>query len=194
MKTRITEKQLRRFHRLLSVKMIDFNCGELCAPKNGGVPICCENDYVVPILFHEEFKWQRNNGKFWKRMSPKNRTIRKFIDESESYYVYSQCPGPEGCIRSKRSFTCMTFPFEPHVSRNGDILGLVYVNGDKSTCSLIGRPRKTYNPVYIANALKFWKELFALYPEEQELYIQESRKRENRKKRQRKRFSIFKTV
>jgi hypothetical protein len=88
----------------------------------------------------------------------------------------------------------MTFPFEPHVKKNGDIVGLVYVNGDKGTCSLIGRPRKTYNPVYITNAIKFWKELFALYPEEQELYIHESRKRENRKKRLGKRFSIFKTV
>lgn len=192
MKKRISEKKLRRFRRLLSVRMIDFDCGALCAPKNEGIPICCDNDYVVPILFHEEYKWHRSDGKFWKRMLPKNRTIKKFIDESESYYVYSRCPGPDGCIRSKRSFTCMTFPFEPHVNKSGDIAGLVYVNGDKSTCPLIGRPKKIYNPVYIANAIMFWKELFGLYPEEQELYIQESRKRERKKKQRGHEFTIFK--
>ena len=191
MKPRISEKQLRRFYRLLSVRMIDFDCGALCAPKNQGTPICCENEYVVPILFREEFKWHRDNGKFWKRMPPKNRTIKKFIEESASYYVFSRCPGPGGCRRTKRSINCMTYPLEPHVDKNGEIRGLTYVNDSDSGCPLKGKPQKIYNPLYISNSITFWKELFAAYPEEQETYMKESRKRERKAKRAGKRFKIF---
>jgi hypothetical protein len=183
MKKRITEKKLRRFYRLLSVRMIDFDCGRLCAPGNGGIPYCCDNDGVVPILFHEEYAWRRKTGKFWKRMPPKNREIRKFIEESESYYVFSQCPGPGRCARSKRSFNCMTYPFEPHVNKDGEIVGLTFVNTDKDDCPLVGKSKKVFNPVYISNCITFWRELFELYPEEEELYIDESSKRERRAKR-----------
>lgn len=183
MKPRLTEKQLRRFYRLLSVKMIDFDCGKLCAPKNEGIPLCCENEYVVPILFHEEFKWHRNNGKFWRRAPSKNRTIKKFIEESASYYVFSRCPGPADCRRTKRSMNCMTYPLEPHVSKDGEILGLAYVNESGNDCPLIGKPKKIFNPLYIANSIKFWDELFQAYPEEKETYMDESRKRDRRAKR-----------
>jgi hypothetical protein len=191
MKPRLTEKQLRRFYRLLSVKMIDFDCGKLCAPKNEGVPLCCENEFVVPILFQEEFRWHRKNSAFWKRMSPKNKTIKKFIEESATYYVFSQCPGPQNCRRTKRSMNCMTFPLEPYVNRDGDIEGLMYVNGSNSSCPLIGKPKKIFNPLYISNAIKFWKELFIAYPEEQETYMDESRKRERQAKRKQKKLRIF---
>jgi hypothetical protein len=191
MKTRITEKKLRRFYRLLSGRMIDFDCGRLCAPKHDGIPHCCNNEDVVPILFHEEYRWHRNNGKSWKRM-PKNREIRKFIKESETYYIFSKCTGVENCLRSKRSMNCMTFPFEPHVNKDGEIMGLAFVNVSKSECPLIGRAPKIFNPVYITNSITFWRELFELYPEEQELYIGESRKRERRAKRQGKKVRLLK--
>jgi len=191
MKSRLSERQLRRFYRLLSVKMIDFDCGKLCAPGNNGIPVCCENDYVVPILFHEEFRWHRTRSEFWKRMPPKNRTIRKFIDESASYYVFSQCPGPAGCRRSRRSLNCMTFPLEPYVNTDGEIEGLMYINGTSSSCPLIGKPKKLFNPLYISNSITFWKELFAAYPEERETYMDESRKRERKMKRAKKRLTIF---
>ena len=191
MKTRITDKKLKRFYRLLSVQMIDFDCGKLCAPKNGGMPYCCENESVVPILFYEEYKWHQGNGKYWKKMPPKTKEIRKFIEESEPYYVFSKCPGPESCVRSKRSLNCMTFPFEPHLSKDGDILGLAYANTHKAECSLIGKPEKTYNPLYISNVIKFWQAIFELYPEEEQMYFDESRKRERRLKRQGKRLRVF---
>ena len=193
MKTRISEKQLRRFHRLLSVKMIDFDCGEICAPQNNGIPKCCENEFVVPVLFREEYNWHRKNGKFWKRMPPKTKEIRKFIEESETYYVFSQCPGPKDCRRSKRSFNCMIFPFEPYVSREGNITGLMFVEGDKDTCPFLGKPQQTFNPAYIVNYVKFWTEMFELYPEEKEMYMKESRKREGKAKKKGKRFRLIRS-
>ncbi len=158
--------------------MIEFDCGKLCAPDNEGIPVCCENDYCVPVLYHEEFKWRRTDDKFWKRMPPKTKEIKKFIDESESYYVFSQCPGPASCVRSKRSFNCMTFPFEPHIDKKGEITGLSFGNNTDVECPLPNKPNKAFNRNYISNALTFWQELFELYPEEHETYMKESRKRE----------------
>jgi hypothetical protein len=191
MKTRITEKQLERFYRLLSVKMTEFNCGKFCAPKNDGIPVCCENEFVTPLLFQEEYRWHRQKSKFWKRASLKNKDIKKMVDDSASYYVYAFCPGPGECQRTRRSIVCRIFPFEPQLNKEGEVLGLVYVNSGAENCSLIGQPKKIYNPKYISNSIKFWQELLELYPPEKELYIDESKKRARRLKRQGKKLEIF---
>lgn len=191
MKHRITEKQIKKFQRLLSVKMINFDCGKLCAPENGGIPYCCENEFVVPILYQEEYKWHWHKGRFWRR-APRTKEVKKYIKECEDYYVFSHCPGHEECIRSRRSFNCMTFPFEPHLNKKGEIMGISYVNGRDVKCSLLGKPKKIYNSDYISNSIKFWDELFAHYPEEKETYMEESRKRERKAKRTGKRFKLFK--
>jgi hypothetical protein len=191
MKTRITEKQLKRFYRLMSVPMTDFDCGRICAPKNEGIPFCCENEFVTPLLFHEEFRWHRRKDRFWKRAPMDNKEIKKMVDESASYYVYSFCPGPGKCRRTRRAIVCRTFPFEPQVDKEGRVLGLVYINSGTENCSLIGKPKKIYNPQYISNSIKFWQELLDTYPPEKKLYIDESRKRERRLKRQGKKLRIF---
>lgn len=59
-------------------------------------------------------------------------------------------------------------------------------------CKLIDMPKGMYNPEYISNSIKFWEKLFEYYPEEREMYIDESRKRERRSKRSGKRFKLFK--
>jgi hypothetical protein len=59
---------------------------------------------------------------------------------------------------------------------------------------LIGRPARLYNPKYIANSIRFWSELFEIYPEEKEMYIRESRKRRRRTERKGKRFKVIRPV
>jgi hypothetical protein len=190
-KMKLTEKHLRRFYRLLSVPMIDFDCGRLCAPSNEGIPICCDNDSVVPILFREEFKLQKAKGRFWKKMPVKTKADREFVKDSYSYYVFALCPGHENCLRSRRSLNCMTYPFEPHIDRKGRVVGLVYKDEGDEECPLVRRSWKIYNPVYISNSVLFWQELTDLVPGEKELYLSESRKRERKAKRMRKRIRIF---
>ncbi|MBI4842901.1 MAG: TIGR04282 family arsenosugar biosynthesis glycosyltransferase [Nitrospirae bacterium] len=190
MKHRIAEEDIERFQNLLAVEMIDFDCGKLCAPINNGVPACCDNESVVPILFQEEYKRHWHNGRFWKR-APKTKEIKKYIKEHEDYYVFSQCPGTGRCERPKRSFNCMTFPFEPHLDRDGNVAGISYMNSREIECPLMGKPKKIYNPEYISNSIKFWNELFAHYPEEKDMYMGESLKRERRAKRAGKGFKLF---
>ncbi|UCF87104.1 MAG: hypothetical protein JSV71_06405 [Nitrospiraceae bacterium] len=183
MKKRLTEKHLRRFYRLLSVRMVDFDCGRLCAPENKGIPYCCDSELVAPILYREELAWHRKNGKYWGKMPVKNSTDRKMVKELCSYNVYAECPGPQGCVRSKRSLVCMAFPFEPHLDRDGKVLGLVFIEDGSDDCPLVRKPLRIYNPLYITNAIQFWQELIELVHDEKELYASESRKRERRAKR-----------
>ena len=174
--------------------MIDFDCGELCAPKNGGTPVCCENEDVVPVLFHEEYKYHWKNGRFWKRMPPITKEIKEFIEESEDYYVFAKCPGVSGCKRDRRSLNCRTFPLEPYLNKDGDVEGLAYADARQVNCPLIGKPMTIFDPVFIENAITFWEEMFECYPEEKEMYMDESRKRDRRiqnLKRRQKRLAIL---
>ena len=78
------------------------------------------------------------------------------------------------------------------MDKEGEIQGLTFADVSKADCPLIGKPEKVFNPDYLSNSITFWRELFELYPEEQELYMGESRKRERRAKRQGKRIILFK--
>ena len=116
-------------------------------------------------------------------MPPISKEIKKFIEEAEDYYIFGKCPGPAGCERSKRSFNCRTFPLEPYLDKDGEIVGLAYADARQVDCPLIGKPMKIFNPDYVRNVIKFWEEMFKYYPEEKETYIDESRKRDRRIKR-----------
>jgi hypothetical protein len=124
-------------------------------------------------------------------MPVRTKDDQKMTKELCSYNIYSVCPGPEKCIRSKRSLICMTFPFEPYVDRSGRVLGLVYKNDENDGCPLVGKPGSIYNPVYITNSILFWQELLDMFPEEKELYMEESQKHRRMAKRKRRKLRII---
>ena len=130
MKRKLTEKQLERFYRLLSVRMTDFDCGSKCAPGNDGVPYCCDREQVTPVLFRDEYRWHREQGAFWKKMPIKTKKEKKLVEETCTYNVFSMCPGVESCRRTLRSLSCRMFPFEPFLDKKGAVIGLVYQDGD----------------------------------------------------------------
>lgn len=190
-KSGLTDDQIRRFHRLLSVRMIDFDCGKLCAPNNNGVPYCCDRESVIPVLFSEEYNWHRKKKKFWEKMPVRTEEDREFVEDSYPYYAFSVCPGHKDCIRSMRSLNCMTYPFEPQVSRDGTVLGLIYQDQENGPCSLKGKPERIYNPKYISNAIQYWQEVIDSIPDEKDMYIDESRRRERRYKRKGLKIKVF---
>jgi hypothetical protein len=194
MTPRLTERQVRRFYRLLSVRMTDFDCGALCAPRNGGIPYCCDDTNVVPILFRSEYRMQRRRAGFWKRFRPRTRAERRMVDTACDYNVFCTCPGAAQCRRGRRALVCRTFPFEPHLDPDGQVLGLVYQDETNPGCALNGQPRRLYNPAYIRNAIQFWTELTAAIPEERRLYMAESRKRERRAARTGRPFRLFRAA
>jgi len=177
MKRKLTEKKLKQLYRLLSVRMTDFDCGKHCAPQNNGVPYCCDQEKVTPVLFKDEYQWHRQRGGFWRKMPVKTKSDRKLVEESCSYNVFAVCPGVQNCRRTSRSLTCRLFPFEPFLDSTGCVKGLVYQDGDNRSCSLREKPQHMYNQLYIRNAIRVWQELVDTFPEDKDLYMRESRKR-----------------
>jgi hypothetical protein len=192
MKRKLREKQLKRFYRLLSVRMTDFDCGRKCAPKNDGVPYCCDREQVTPVLFRDEYRWHREQGTFWKKMPIKTKRDKKLVEETCTYNVFSVCPGVESCRRTLRSLSCRMFPFEPFLDKTGTVTGLVYQDGENERCPLVGKHRRHYNQAYIRNAIRVWQELVDTFPEEKEMYLRESRRRKRLATRTGKPLRIFK--
>jgi hypothetical protein len=192
MKIQLTEKQLRRFYRMLSVKMTHFDCGKHCAPKNNNVPHCCDREKVQPLLFKDEYEWHRKQGTFWRKMPIKTKADKKLVQDTCSYNVFAVCPGAQECRRTLRALVCRLFPFEPFIDNKGFVLGLVYIGDKNGDCALMGKPRRIYNPAYIRNCIRVWQELVDTFPEEKDMYMCESRKRKRREARMGKTVRFFK--
>jgi hypothetical protein len=172
--------------------MTDFDCGKLCAPKNDGIPECCDPRTTFPILYRDEFKWHKSRSNFWKRMRPRNKEARDLAKQLDDYVTMCDCPGGADCSRQLRSLCCRLFPFEPFVDKDGNVLGLTYNYEMEDRCPLIGKSQRSFNPEYIRNSITFWREFLDLFPEERELYTDECRKLERRFKRKRQKLAIFK--
>ena len=192
MKRKLTERQLRRFYRMLSVRMTDFDCGARCAPRNSGVPYCCDRERVVPLLFKDEYKWHRAKGTFWQKMPVRTKEEKKLVQDLCSYNVFAVCPGVQACRRTQRALVCRLFPFEPFIDDEGCVLGLVYIGGENGDCLLMGKPQRIYNPTYIRNCIRVWQELIDTFPEEKDMYMHESKKRKRRAARRGETVRFFK--
>ena len=192
MKKKLTEEQLGRFYRMLSVQMTDFDCGKHCAPQNNDVPYCCDREKVVPVLFKDEYECHRKKGAFWRKMPIQTKADKKLVQDTCSYNVFAVCPGVQNCHRPLRALSCRLFPFEPFLDDKGCVLGLVYQNGENACCSLMGKPQQVYKQTYIRNCVRVWQELINIFPEEKDMYIRESRKRKRQAARTGKPSSFFK--
>jgi len=192
MMRRIDPDTLQRWYRLLDEPMLDFDCGTLCAPHNDGVPWCCDPECSVPLLLRAELAMHRTRDNYWKPMRARTAWDRQLAkDSNDADNVLCLCAGHDRCERDKRALVCRTFPFEPHVDGRGEILGLTYIHRREIPCPLYGRRRLAVNPAYVRNAIVYWREVFALYPDERELYIGESRNCRRRHRRRAERVPLF---
>jgi hypothetical protein len=175
----LTTCQLGRFFRLLSVRMLDFDCGALCAPRNRGVPYCCDGSQVIPLLYKSEYRWLAARGDQWRRMPSTEEPARTILNGAAPCNLCALCTGPARCKRSLRALACRAYPLEPHVDHRGAVAGLVFLHDDAGRCPLVAMPRSTFRSAYVRNAIVFWQELIDALPEERELFVTESSQREH---------------
>lgn len=172
----MTNEKLEHFYKLLSPEMTNFNCGELCAPLNGGEPFCCDSKNVIPLLYRDEIRWDKECGnKIWDVLHGEEiAELDLPLCVDPEVEVYATCKCAPDCPREKRSLICRTFPFLPYFNKNGELEGLTYNFFEKGKCPLVGRSDIELNPEYIKNSCIFWEELLEIFPEDRELYIDES--------------------
>ncbi len=162
-------------YRQFTAPMCDFDCGSLCAPDNNGIPACCDNHDCPPIIFRDELRWLRSRTRVWRKRPARCAADKRADAEIEKYIVYATCHGVAQCSRTYRSLTCRFFPFEPYIERSGDFAGLTYVYRCEDLCPIISRDIHRVNQRYINQSIRAWEAVVETYPDEYELYHDQSR-------------------
>ena len=178
-------------YRRLSAPLCDFDCGQLCAPANKGIPACCDNADCPPVLFTEELRWLRARTEQWRKRRAVSPHQKKDDREIEDYIVYAMCRGVESCKRRFRSLTCRFFPFEPYIDEKDRFQGLTWIYRCEHLCPLIGSRRYRINQQYVNQSIDLWKTLFALFPGERDCYCDESRKLRHRFAGEKRKIRVF---
>ena len=159
---------------LLQAPVTDFDCGQLCAPGNGGVPVCCHAAAVVPVLYEAELRVLQRRSSLWRRYEPGDARQKEMVSEARPGDVFCVCRGVEHCERGNRSLACRTFPFEPYLDRDGELVGLVWGEDFRDLCPLITGPYPVRRD-FVDQCLTLWERTFALSPAERDFYAEHSR-------------------
>lgn len=156
--------------RTLQSPVTDFDCGTLCAPGNGGVPVCCHADSIVPVLYKAEYAVLRKRSKLWGPYRPRTKKDEEMVRERRSCDVFAECRGHQYCERENRSLACRTFPFEPYLDHDAELAGLIWYYDLAHLCPLI-ESKHRIRPRFIRECVSLWDKLFDAIPEERDYYF-----------------------
>jgi Fe-S-cluster containining protein len=151
----------------------EFDCGTLCAPGNDGVPVCCQASSIVPVMYKAEYELLRRRSELWGPYRPRSDADRELVADARACEIFAECKGHEHCERENRSLACRTFPFEPYLDHDMQLVGLVWYYDLKSLCPLIESKHRIL-PEFIRECLSMWEKLFEGMPEELEYYHETS--------------------
>jgi len=166
----LTKRQTDELLGILSSPVTPFDCGTLCAPGNGGVPVCCHAESIVPVLYKAELAVLQKRSRLWRKYVPRTAQQKELVRDTRPCDVFAVCKGAEHCERDNRSIACRTFPFEPYLDHAGELAGLVYNYEFKGTCPLIGS-RHLILPEFIDQSLRLWERTFEFSEEERQFYL-----------------------
>ncbi len=170
----LTEADLRELHGLLTAPVTTFDCGTLCAPGNGGVPVCCHAASVLPVLYRAELAMLRRRSDLWRRHVPAGLVDPQTQAALRPCETFAVCRGHQHCERHNRSLACRTFPFEPYLDHDGHFVGLVFAYDQTHLCPLITSGHAIGDD-FVAQCCAMYRRLFELAPEEKLLYQGTSR-------------------
>jgi hypothetical protein len=165
-----TPAQLEELLATLTVPVTEIDCGTLCAPDNDGIPICCDKSRIVPVLYKTEYRVLRARSDLWRPFRPQTKDQRELGEDMRSCDKLCECKGVAHCERDNRSLACRTFPLEPYLDHDGELVGLVWNMDFEGTCPLVMSRHKVRQD-YIEQAMAMWRKAFEWAPKEQEFYM-----------------------
>lgn len=181
-----------RFH--APVTAVD--CGAKCAPHNpSGKPFCCDICHAVPAAYHQEWDYLQPSTDLWHRWrgdecQPDDGSKSNLQAETPEHMLLLACKGPAHCQREFRAMSCRQFPFFPYVTSDFRFIGLAYEWAFEPVCwviSNLGQVTATYRSEFI----RIYDEVFALWQEEFDSYIELSAQMRERFAAQRRRIPIL---
>lgn len=114
-----------------------YDCGRMCAPLNGGEPVCCSTQHAVPIVTRHEYELLKKRTRMWHKFKPFDRDTRQIVKELESGCKAVECNGARHCERDNRTLACRSFPFFPYLTRERELVGLSYYWSFEDRCWVI---------------------------------------------------------
>ncbi len=153
--------------------LADFDCGRRCAPYNeGGAPFCCDTHHAVPAAYFAEWQYLQDHTDLWHiwqgRTPAETARLTALAPEGQTLIA---CKGHESCQREFRSLTCRAFPFFPYLARQGQFIGLSCYWEYEQRCWIINN-LQVVSPLFVEQCIHTFDELFALLPEEIEVFRQ----------------------
>jgi hypothetical protein len=165
-----TPDQIEELLATLHAPVTDFDCGTLCAPDNDGVPICCDRDRVVPVLFRSEYSLLRERSDLWRPFRARTEQQKTLREDMRGCDRLCECKGVAHCERDNRSLACRTFPFEPYLDHDGQLAGLVWNYDFEGVCPLVAA-KYAIRADYIDQCLRMWGQAFAWSEDEWEFHF-----------------------
>jgi len=151
-----------------------FDCGEKCAPFNGGVPVCCDTGHSVPTAYPAEWVYLQEHTDLWHPWQPSDPADHARLSEQAGPdLVLIECRGAAHCERDFRSLACRSFPFFPYHDSRGAFLGLACYREYEDRCWVISSLDQV-DAAYRDQFVRTYERLFELMPEERESFLYES--------------------
>ena len=114
-----------------------FDCGQYCAPHNGGQPVCCTTTHCIPVARREEWNFLRSRSDLWHKYKPRTKAEQAVKAELPRDIFLIECKGAAHCERENRSLACRAFPFFPYVTKGYEFVGLTYYWHFEDLCWVI---------------------------------------------------------
>jgi len=167
-------KHYEKMHDMLQASIsTKVDCGKMCAPLNGGLPVCCTVDHAVPVVTKGEWKFLKNTTEAWKKFKPRDKAGQKIVDELHEDCRAIECKIAPFCDRTSRTLACRSFPFYPYFNKEAELIGLSYYWIFDDRCWVISN-MQVVEQEYVQEMIATHEYLFKKDPEELEAFIDQS--------------------
>lgn len=112
------------FYENFNAPVSRFDCGQKCAPLNGGSPVCCSTQAAVPVVHKVEFELLKTRTDLWTKFKPYDFSTRQIVEELTHDCCAVECKGAQHCERDNRTIACRGFPFFPYLTRQREFVGI----------------------------------------------------------------------
>ena len=169
-KERDYEKIYRRFGAAISE---EYDCGRICAPLNGGQPVCCTTDHAVPVVTNHEWRLLNKRTDLWFKFKPHDAVSQQIVDDLPSTCRAVECKGAAHCERHNRTLACRAFPFFPYFTKEKELVGLSYYWAFEDRCWVISN-FQIVEENYIKEFISTYEFLFRKDDDELEAFLEQS--------------------
>ena len=173
----LPDLNVRALYDAFDASVCDLDCGLKCAPHNpdgSGKPVCCDICQAVPVAYKQEWNYLKTATDLWHLWRGDECTQdpcdpAELLAETPEHLLLLACQGPAHCQRPFRASSCRQFPFFPYVTNDYRLIGLAYEWDFEPTCWVISHLDQV-TLAYRHEFIRFYDDMFSLWPEEFESY------------------------